>query len=115
MRLLSGDARAERLSKAAAKATAPPAHMLLLIGLCATLWLLSGLWRNSAAPQHPLPANSGCEAAAAVDDGTPTLPARSGFGGEAGALRPWVQQARDELAGLTEQVQQLQCVYVPVH
>ena len=112
MRLLGGgDARAERLRSAVMPASTPPARLVLLAGLCSALWLLSGssLWRGGVLQQQLSSAEPGCAAAAAIDDGTPMLPARIGVGREAGDLRPWVQHARDEMAGLTEHVVQLRC------
>ena len=110
MRRLAGDARAERLRGAATTAPIPPARLLLLAGLCAGLWLLSSsaLWRGGATPQsRMLSADAECEAIAAADDGSPSL--RGGLAGQSRLLRPWVQQAKDELSGLTEHVMQLRC------
>ena len=112
MRRLAGDVRAERLRSAVAGATTPPTRLLVLVGLCAALWLLSGsgLWGGGAAPQHLSTAEAECQAAAAVDDGSPMLRAHGRAGDNtAGLLRPWVQQARDELSGLSEHVTQLRC------
>ena len=112
MRRLADDGRAERLRSAVAAATTPPKRLLLLAGLCAALWLLSGsdLWRGGAASRHVSAAEAACQAAAEVDDGSPKLPSRNRAGGNAaGLLRPWVQQAQDELSGLSEHVMQLRC------
>jgi len=116
MRRLAGDVRAERLRSAVAAATTPPRRLLVLVGLCAALWLLTGsdLWRGGAASQHLSAADAACQAAAEVDDGSPMLPSRRGAGGNtAGVLRPWVQQAQDELSGLSEHVMQLRCGHLP--
>ena len=118
MRRLAGDVRAERLRSAVAAATTPPTRLLVLVGLCAALWLLtgSGLWHGGAASQHLLWADAACQAAAEVDDGSPMLPSRSRPGQNTAALlRPWVQQAQDELSGLSEHVMQLRCGRLPAN
>ncbi len=112
MRRLAGDVRVERLRNAVAAATTPSTRLLVLVGLCAALWLLTGSdsWRGGAASQHLSTTDAACQAAAEVDDGSPMLPSRNGAGGHtAKLLRPWVQQAQDELSGLSEHVMQLRC------
>ena len=113
MRLLAGDARAEQRRGAAAAVAAPPTQLLLFAGLCAAIWLLrSGvLWHGAATtPPHMWSSTeAGCEALVAGFVSSPMLLSRSFAGSGGGAVRPWVQQAQDELAGLSEHVGQLRC------
>ena len=93
--------------------SAPPTQLLLFASLCAVLWLFTwgGLWYGdtAASPHMWSSTAAGCEALAAGFDSSPVLPSRSFAGGGSGVMRPWVQQARDELASLSEHVGQLRC------